>query len=250
MQTTPEHQFGYFLQLERMVKLALAMYGSLLIAGILTIILGIDSIIQEVVRGNYRLLILTIFGAAGIFLGTFAFVEKVQWISKLNVWLDRKFFRILDRSNTILFNTVFESVGSEFRPSPELIDDRNKHSFTQNIFRRLATEDHIFQYLLDSNVFRLWIWYWILLYGSFTFTLLTACLFASVTFTLTPAIKLIFASVWVSALLHIGLGFFLGKQLIHLTQSTASTILSSYRNDIAAMLKESLPDRPLHADEG
>ncbi len=249
MQTQLESQYGYFLRLEQMVKTALAVYGAVLVTGALAIALGIDSIIEEVLRGNYRLLVLIVFGTVGIFLGTFTLVGKVRWISKLNIWLDRTFFKILDRSNTILSDTLFDSVDSDFQQSHTFSDDQNKHSFAQDIFRRLAGDDHLFQYLLESNIFRFWIWYWILLYGSFTFTLLTAALFTSVALGVTVATKSLFASFWFLALLHIGLGYFLGNHLIRVTQSTATKILNSYRDEIAAMLKGSMPGVQRPANE-
>ncbi|MBI1804848.1 MAG: hypothetical protein HY033_12920 [Ignavibacteriae bacterium] len=242
MQTEPENQYGYFLELERMVKVALAVYVGVLVTGLLGIAVGLNDIIEEIKAGNVRLLVFAIFGTGGIFLGTFALVGKVRWVSKLNVWLDQKFFNILDRSNSILLNAIFESTSSDMQQSRLLLDSQNKRSLAQHIFRRLASEDQLFGLLLDSNIFRLWIWYWILLYGSFTFTLLTISLFTSVAFGITFSAKAIFAWLWILALVHIGLGFFLGHYLIRVTRSTATAIVHSSTNEITALMKESLDE--------
>ena len=240
MQTEPEHQYSYFLQLERTVKFALSVYGALLVTGILGIALGIDSILRDVASGNYRVLILFVFGTCGILLGSFTLLGKVRWLSKLNSRLDRIFFKVLDQSNAIVFDAIFESIAPDLQRSPTLLDDRRKQTFAQDIFRRMAGEDHHFQFLLKSNIFRLWIWYWIFLYGSFTFTLLTIGFFGPVALGVTVATKAVFTLLWILAIAHIGIGFFLGNHLIRVTHSTVNTMLDAHRDEIATMLKESI----------
>src|SRR5258706_16238567 len=180
MLTETERQYGYFIGLERMVKIALAVYFGVLVTGLLIIAVGLNGFIEDMKAGNIRMLVFALFGTCGIFLGTFSFIEKVRWVSKFNLWLDRKFFNILDRSNTILFDTIVESANPGLFHSTLLTDNQRKRSFAQRIFQVLANQQHLFGLLLQTNILRFWIWYWVLLYGSLTFTLLTIVLFISV----------------------------------------------------------------------
>lgn len=250
MRTEIEYRFGYFLQLEQMAKVALASYAAVLFAGTLITILGVDSIIGEWTAGSYRSIILSLFGVVGIFIGIFALAEKICWIGKFNAWLDKKFWGILGQSNGVLSHTILQSIGFPAAHAASFFDANDKDSATQNIFRKLAGEDNIFQFLLDTNIFRLWMLYWMFLYGSLTFSILTVGFFLSFLLTMAPITRMCFVTSWILALFHIALGFLLGKYLVRMTRSTARIIASSYANEIVGMLGTSAVQTHQYLNEG
>ena len=95
----------YFTSLERTIKISLAVYLLLLVMGTALVVHGVGRSWEEI-RGvaNYGfyagVFILAAFG------GMYSLVSKIHGLGELHIWLDRRFFGFLERSNEIIFQAV------------------------------------------------------------------------------------------------------------------------------------------------
>jgi hypothetical protein len=235
---TPKSRYSYFTSLEKTITLAIAIYGTILLLVNITFT-GVLQRLFEVLQVNQY--ITDIFYAictAGIFYGIFVAARKIKWISKVNAWLDGKFFGLLGKSNLIIFQTLLSRLDDESQQTASTLPQQKKEIIAQSIFEQLSGEDTIFLSLLNSGIFRLWIWYWIMIYGTVVSIFITLELFSATILGLAVHAKMFFTVSWLLAFLHLACGIFIGYYLIRMTRSAAMSIVESHGNEIAEMLKK------------
>lgn len=235
-------QYAYFSSLERTIKIALAAYISALFGGILFLSVGPTQ--AGILLAGLRYPALMVTAAFLTFSGvTYLIVSRVHRLSELHIWLDQRFFGFLDKSNDIIFQALVRVLESRDRSLPEDLGTEERYSLIRSIFSQLADNYRLFDTLMESGIFRYWIWYWVMNYGTFTFTILTIGS-AVVVFTGgDPGGRALFTVCWISALAHLAVNLTLGNLLTRLTRSVSESIILTYKPQITAMLRGSYQNK-------
>jgi len=237
---TLRRQYIYFESLEKTIKIAFALYLTLLVGGATIIILGIDTFLDLVRSGNLEVLIYGGFTSLGLYFLLFYGVGKISWLGDLHVWLDKEFFGFLAKSNETIFQSLTYALDPDEQHAMRNFDPTKKDSIAQSIFSHLSNHDQLFQTLLSSGIFRLWIWYWILIYGTFTFTILSIITFLVVATGVDMYAMPVFTANWVLALTHLVFNLLLGFYLIRLTKQAVDNIVRFHHNEITSLLRENI----------
>jgi hypothetical protein len=243
--TAAARQYNYFESLEKKIKSALAVYLVLFALGMITTILGMTKVV------GFATLHPAMFSAAsGLFIiiafGSFLVViGKVDWLGDLHIKLDKKFFGFLEQSNETIFHTLLSVLGKGERKHFQNLPADKKGTIAQSIFSQLSDDDnYLFNKLMNSGIFQNWIWYWISIYGTFAFTILTVSSFAAAWIKLAFFSKEFFAFFWGAALLHLFVSIFIGKFLVNKTKNTVQAIVDAHQMDIANVLVSRIHDQP------
>jgi hypothetical protein len=238
--TSAKAQYSYFENLERTIKIALAVYVFFLLAGISLLALAGLPPFAAYATGSLRQ------GAflAALFLACYAFlsfrITKISWVGELHIWLDRKFFGFLFRSNEIIFRTLLFTLRPEERDRAYELAPEARERIAETIFSKLAGNTHLFPTLLRSGIFQYWIWYWVTNYGTAIFSLLTVVSFPVILASAAPVTKGLFGAFWTLALVHLLVGLVLGNRLMRMTKEVSQDIVQSYAGEIAAILRAQL----------
>jgi hypothetical protein len=232
--------YAYFENLEKTIRAALAIYVFLLILGVGALVIGSSE--SAMVFATHSPLAMLLLGLAtlGLYSLVLGRTRKVGSVGELHVWLDRKFFGFLSRSNEIIFRTLLSALHPAERDRAFELDPRDRESMAETIFSKLASSNQLFPTLLRSGIFRLWIWYWVTNYGTAIFSLLTIVAFPVFLFGAIAFTKLVFAVVWALALVHLFAGLWLGYRLLRMTKEVSEDIVKSYSDEIAAILRAQL----------
>ncbi len=225
--TNAQKHFDYFESLERTIKIALAVYVFFLLAGsLLLAATGAPELASALLGEPW----MTAAGAA-VFLGIYALAAyrlgRVSWIGDLHVWLDRKFFGFLLRSNETIFRTLLSALPPGERDAAFALPAEARERMAETIFAKLAGNTHLFPTLLRSGIFQYWIWYWVTNYGTAIFSLLTILTFPFVLAGTGSAARGVFGAFWALAIVHLGMGLWLGNRILRMTREVSESIVSS-----------------------
>ena len=168
--------YAYFENLEKTIKVALAIYVFCFLLGALTLAVGSSEALLSSAKASPLPMALSGVALLGAYL-LLRKINKVHWIGELHIWLDRKFFGFLSRSNEIIFQTLLFALKPAERDRAYELDPRDRESIAETIFSKRAGNNHLFPTLLRSGIFRFWIWYWVANYGTAIFSLLTVVAF-------------------------------------------------------------------------
>jgi len=232
-------QYAYFSSLERTIKIALAVYIVLLSGGGLLLSIGLKKTTSLLSTLPWPAALLT-FSFLTLFSLTYFIVSRVHRLSAMHIWLDQRFFGFLDKSNEIIFQALVRVLESGDRSFPGNLGEEERYSVIRAIFSRLADNFRLFDTLMESGIFRYWIWYWVMNYGTFTFTILTLVSSTVMFAGGGTEVRTFFTICWVSALAHLAVNLTLGNLLTRLTRSVSESIILTYKPQITAMLRESV----------
>jgi hypothetical protein len=242
---TVRKQYNYFENLEKKIKSALAIYLVLFVIGSIATILGIRNVIA------FAQLHTTLFAATASVFVIFAFgsllsvIGKIDWLGELHIRLDKQFFGFLERSNDTIFRTLISVLTPQERRHFQSLPSEKKGTIAQSIFSQLSDDNnYLFNKLMNSGIFQNWIWYWISIYGTFAFTLLTVSSFAAAWRELASFSKPLFTLVWILALTHLFVSIFIGKFLVNKTKKTVQAIVDVHQMDISNVLIARIHDEP------
>jgi hypothetical protein len=237
---SPKSQYRYFLSLDKTVKLAAAFYLVILMGGTGVIWLGIGRLARDIQTGHPAAPL--IFGGIMIlaFAGFLYSMGRITWISDVHARLDGHFFRLLEQSDLILIQGLILALPAEERVQVYNLPPGRKEVLANGVFLGLAQSNSLFTHLLRTGIFRFWISYWISLYGTFVFIILTVESFSLVLRGVDPYAKVAFTISWALALLHLGLGVLLGRLLFRMTGDVAKLLVRLHRDEIATLLKDKL----------
>ncbi|MBI1807044.1 MAG: hypothetical protein HYR76_08360 [Ignavibacteria bacterium] len=233
-------QYTYFENLEKTIKLGLAVYLTLFCLGTSVALLGAERIVDFVRTIPLSWLIIILMGAGLILFGAFRSMKAIHWLGDVHIWLDEKFFGFLKRSNEIIFGELTYALEPDERTSIVSIEPGARGALAKSIFSQLASDNELFGALLHSGIFRYWIWYWITLYGTCVFTVLTLESFTGVLIGLGVDAKTLFAANWAFALVHLVLSLVLGYHLVRMTKRTVDAIVQSHKDEIATILRANI----------
>jgi hypothetical protein len=226
----------YFISLERTVKSALAFYLTVLAVGFVMIALG-TARATELARDADAV----ISAGAGLIMagaGSWYLVSTIHWLGELHIWLDSRFFGFLKKSNDVIFHTFLKALEEEDRARAQLLGADQREKFMRAVLTRLADDSGLFRSLMTSGIFRLWIWYWVMNYGTFACTILCFVAFAVMLGGNVTATRPIFSFFWAGALIHLAANVMLGNILTRMTRSVSELLLDSIRPKLALLLKE------------
>jgi hypothetical protein len=232
--------YRYFSSLERTIKIALAIYIFLLIAGSILMLGGagrIGALLRTVEDAALYCAGLSAFALGGIYFA----VSKIHWLGEMHIWFDRRFFGFLEKSNEIIFQAMVRVLESDDQLYARDLDPQERYAMIRSVFSRLAENFRLFDGLMESGIFRFWIWYWVMNYGIFAFTLLTIGSFAAMLAAPDPSIRTFFTVCWSAALAHLGVNLVLGYSLTGMTRKVSESIVLTYKPQIALMLRDSIP---------
>ena len=101
-----KRQYAYFENLEKTIKFALAIYIFLLLTGIGLLAAGSSETVFAFWKRSIVQSALLAVSLTGAYALLFSRVNKISWLGDLHIWLDRKIFGFLSRSNEIIFRTM------------------------------------------------------------------------------------------------------------------------------------------------
>jgi len=235
-------RYAYFSSLERTIKIALAVYIVLLSAGTVLLVAGLERAglwMESVPYAPFAL----VAGAALLFGVLYTIISRIHRLASLHIWLDERFFGFLEKSNEIIFQAMVRVLESGEQSFARDLQTEERYSMVRSVFSRLADNLRLFDSLMESGIFRYWIWYWVMNYGVFTFTILTIAgsvvMFAGAG----HGVRTIFTICWISSLGHLAVNLLLGNHLTRLTKSVSESLVVEYQPQISVMLKESFPNK-------
>jgi len=164
-------RYAYFSSLERTIKIALAGYFVLLSGGLVLIFSGVEKAGNLLVKVPYYPLVLPA-GLGLLFWAMYGIVSTTHRLAALHIWLDERFFGFLEKSNEIIFQAMVRVLESGEQSFARDLGTEERYSMIRSVFSRLADNLRLFDSLMESGIFRFWIWYWVMNYGVFTFTVL------------------------------------------------------------------------------
>ncbi len=238
-------QYNYFESLESKIKTALSIYLVFFITGMILTILGAQNVF--VFLQTHQLIYSTIAGVfvLATYFGLVFVIGKVNWLGDLHITLDRRFFGFLEKSNETIFQTLISVLAPHERKQFHSLPADKKGTITQSIFTNLSDDNnYLFDKLMSSGIFHNWIWYWVTIYGTFTFTLLTLCSFVVVWIQDEVFSKPFFTFNWILALVHLFVSIMIGKFLVEKTRKTVQVIVDVHQMEIANVLITRIHDEP------
>ncbi len=234
------NQLTYFENLEKTIKIALAVHCIVLITGLLMVVWdNVAAISMTIGIGSIRSMIFAC-AVIGLYFYLYHKISKIHQLGEVNIWLDKKFFGFLKRSNETIYHTLLFALRPIERERAYSLNTKEKEILSQSIFSKLASDSFLFQLLLQSGIFRSWIWYWVMNYGTVSFTLLTIIAFPFVVLNQNPFSATMFTIIWIFAITHLLACLALGFRLLKMTKSVAEDIVKSHAHEIAYMLREQL----------
>lgn len=236
-------QYAYFENLEKRIKVTFAVYLTILLCGVVIVAAGPERL-SGVALTTPATTAVTGLMIAGLLAATFILIGKVYWLGDMHVRLDRMLFGFLPMSNDTIFLTLASSVTAEEQHLARELSAESKGAMTQSLFRNLANDRGVFNDLLDSDIFRAWIWYWMALYGTAVFSLLSVGSFLSAWFGGDEWGRILFALMWVLALVHLATSIGLGRYLLRRTRRVVEQIVAKHHDQIAQVLRIGLHGAP------
>ena len=180
-----------------------------------------------------------------LFFGLYYLAGKVRWLNELHVRLDHRFFGFLNKSNDAIFSTLITALPPNEQSHYRSFPNEKKHKTTQSIFSNLSIDNELYTALFQSGIFKMWIRYWVTIYGTFAFILLTTGSFTSLIVRLDSSVRDVFTLSWILALLHILLSVVIGRYLVKRTQATVQQIVDTHCLEIAGLLRVNIVDIPV-----
>ncbi|HUL44624.1 MAG TPA: hypothetical protein VLY03_09730 [Bacteroidota bacterium] len=237
---TARRQYAYFEALEKTIKVGLALYLLVFLAGILITFVGFRPIMNFWEESRTLAWSISFFLLAAFFLAAYWATSKIHGLGEVHIWMDQTLFGFLKKSNDIIFDGLLTALRPEEQRVAVRITPDDQGAIAQSIFSKLSSDGNVFDALVRSGIFRYWIWYWITVYGTFVFSVLTAFSFIAVVGRIEPYISTVFSTLWLLALLHLGLTLLLGFFLIRMTRQVVDSIVFSHRNEVASILRTNI----------
>ena len=237
---TPKSQFAYFENLEETIKIGFALYLLFFVAGCISILLGSDILNDLLHRGRYVEIGGGVIAFGAVFWGIYWSTGRIHWLSEIHIWLDKILFGFLKKSNTIIFDGLIVALPPDEREMAVNIGTGEQGLLAQSIFSQLAKDSQLFATLLQSGIFRYWIWYWIMIYGTFLSSILTAGSFFNILLGSDPGGKTLFSIFWILAFLHLAATLLLGFFLLRMTKQTVDSMVISHQNEIESILRANI----------
>jgi hypothetical protein len=231
-----EQQLPHFQELEQLTKTGLVSYLLVLSAGLAVSAAGMDHTYPYVLTTSLCAKLLVGLSAINVLYLIIRGVDRIHWLGELHVWMDRRLFRFLVRSNDIIFVEFIYLLGPDERAAFIHRTGSERTTIVQSLLSHLADDPTILRNLLRRGMFRAWIWYWINLHGIFVFTLLT--LAAAVRFGLDPNLysRSFLIAIGSVAALHLLASLLTGSYIVVVTKRIVREMIHFHRPAIISFL--------------
>lgn len=235
-----QEQYIYFENLEKTIKTGLSLYLTALFVGCMISVIGLDDVFLHWSSADW-MVVGEEFICVGVLYGILYFaIGKIHWLGELHVRLDKKFFGFLIKSNDVIYETLVSTLQNEDQLLFNNLTASKKTSLTKSIFHTLSEDSQLFDALLKSDIFRSWIHYWVTVYGSFTFLLLSLVSFLSAWLLADRGGKWFFGINWALAMFHLGVSSIMGRELVKKTGISVRQIVDMHKEKITRTLEQSL----------
>lgn len=235
-------QYRYFENLEKTIRIAIVSYAVVLVIGIGMTVLGMSALFRDIETGRYVVPVTFGLGLVIALAGAIYGINRIKGLNDMHGWLDERFFKLLEKSNRILFDGLIISLDPNEQHSVSNFPIERKQSLAHLVFIGLAEHDSLFKQLLASGIFRVWIWYWVMMYGTFGFTALTIASFTVMLLGVDGYTRVLFTANWSLALIHFVMGILLGYRLLGKMRDISELLIQEHRNDIAVLLRSQLAE--------
>lgn len=239
MKQSDENHYHYFDRLDRRIKIAIAVYAFLFLAGITISVFDVDPFRLLFIPLSWRGAVIGLLIATILLICILLTLRRIPDVARVNAWFDKRLFGLLETSDTIMKNSILDAAADARSLAPS-----DRSAMAEHIVRRLSEHDQIYRALFESGIFTLWAWYWIAMYGSIAFSGLVIIAFCTIVPGLSPDLRLLFPWCLASALGHIAATILIGRLLERMTRGSAQTIASTYRSDIESIIREFSPAPP------
>ncbi len=240
--TEAKLQLNYFENLENTIKIGLAVYLTILIIGLIVSITGLIAIASILPSNGLFALLLGVLILSSIFVLFYYSIGKISWLGELHIRLDKRFFGFLVRSNHVIYTTLVTALHQDDRHPFQKLSEPERTSLTKKVLNKLADDYRLFAMLLESGIFRSWIKYWVSIYGTFVFILLTSLSFIVMAMRGDEEMKIVFSVCWIFALAHLITNVIWGKYMVRRTEKSVQQIVESHGDEISRALQQSLPE--------
>jgi hypothetical protein len=233
-----KNTYSSVIKLEIRLKVALSLYLFFILSGGIILSFGLESVLHysEMPQPGFFFLVCLI--VLILFIVTIFNMNRIHWLSNVHMWLDNRFFGFLKRSNDTILNSLLSTISFEEQKTVGALEPKKRDSIQKSIIAALSNDSMLHQQLLQSNIFPTWTFYWITLYGSLTFTLLTIAAFVALILNTGEHNKILFASYWGMAVLHILTAIIIGFRTVIMSKATMKDIVETHREEISAILTE------------
>ncbi len=233
-----DNTYAQFHGLEQLTKSGLVAYMFLLIAGGFIAGIGTDQLVRSLSGLNICAYILIGVGIRDCFIILIRGVNRIDWLGKLHLWIDRRLFGFAARSNKIIFNGFIVLLDPPERTRMEQLPDQRKNAIADTVISKLAEDQSIFESLMQRGMFRSWIWYWIAIYGVMVFVLLSSFSLTKMLMVPTIYTKALFISIASVTVLHLVACMVFGYNIILVTKKITREFGQYFRTEIVAILRE------------
>lgn len=232
-----ENKNPYFFDLEQLTKAGLVAYLILLVAGLTLAAEGVEIAYDFMVNIELCCSLLVTIVSLNVVYMLIRGVNRVHWLGELHVWLDKRLFGFLLKSNEIIFGELVILLEPNELLTFDARSRNEKTVIAQSILSHLAEDPSILESLLRKGIFRSWIWYWISLYGVLAFVLLTV--FTFLRYVLVPSLssKAFLISIGVVAVFHVIFSFLSGYNIMRVTRRIIREMIHLHRAKIVSFLR-------------
>ena len=237
MNKNTDHPIQYFKDLEQLTKTGLIAYFHLFLWGVFCTSMGVENVFQFLFNvQTCQSLFLSLLSVNILYI-LIRVTNAINWLGKIHIWIDNKFFKFLFKSNDIILRELILLLEPEERAIVDKLGRETKSSMAQSIFSHLAENPSIFDRLLRRNVFRSWIWYWITLYGMLAFSVLTLIAISRIYFVPSVYASTFFMSIGIVAVIHLLMIYIVGNRLLTRTKSLMKEITDRHYTEILSLLR-------------
>lgn len=240
--TEAKIQLNYFENLENTIKIGLAVYLTVFVIGFALTFAGFAVISAILPANGLFALLLVILILTSIFVIFYYSVGKISWLGELHIRLDRQFFGFLVKSNDAIFTTLISALHHDDRHPFHKLTEEERTAFTKLVLSKLSDDYRLFAILLESGIFRSWIKYWVSIYGTFVFLLLTLVSFILMLIVQSPDVRMLFSICWILALTHLIVNVIWGRYMVTRTEGSVRKLVDTHGDEIARALQQSLPE--------
>ncbi len=232
--------YSYLGNLEKRIRIALTFFVLTLFVGSFIAGVGLDRISHF--TQSTRPELLAVIGAAAIatILTLVYMLSRIGWIEELHIKIDRYFFGFLKRTNSTIFESLLYALNPADRKKVSTLSPDRQGSLVQSVFSALSSDPILFQEFLGTNIFRNWTLYWISVYGTLAFSILTVVSFVFAALALDPQAKVVFTVCWLIALLQLAIVLMLGRKLVSISKFLVDSMVKSHGDLIAETIRAGL----------
>lgn len=232
------HPKTYVRDLERELRTAIGLFVLVAVVQLLIILVTPDAIAAFIRDTAYEYLIIINLAILSVIAAGGYLVQNMIMPAGMHIWIDEKLFGSLNRSNTVIFEALLLALSPAEIGEARKIPPKLKVKMTENIFAKLANDPQVFVGMVQSNLFRFWNIYWMLIYASVMFVLTSITSFAGLLLSDGTFVMGLFFLNTIAAAGCIAATIYLGSLLMRRSREIVGMIVDDRRDVIADMIRD------------